>query len=254
MSTFTRQSKFLLLLLVLTVSQLVLGQTFRGGIAGTVQDSTGAVVSGAKITLNGTDTGSTRQTVSTSAGDYSFQDLPLGNYTIAVDASGFTPMKIDQIVVRPGQVYSLDIKVSVAASTQQVEVNAAAVSLDTVSSTNNAVVNEKAVANIPLNGRDFTQLIKIVPGYNGAGSINGARTNQNNYQIDGADNNDIWQNGAAANQSGVNGIAGVTLPIDAIDQFNVQSNGNAEAGRNAGSLISLAIKTGTNQFHGSGYY
>lgn len=132
--------------------------------------------------------------------------------------------------------------------------NAAAVVLDTVSSTNNSVVNEKAVANIPLNGRDFTQLIKIVPGYNGAGSINGARTKQNNYQIDGADNNDIWQNGAAANQSGVNGIAGVTLPIDAIDQFNVQSKGNADAGRNAGSLISLAIKSGTNKFHGSGYY
>ena len=107
---------------------------------------------------------------------------------------------------------------------------------------------------MPLNGRDFTQLVKIVPGYNGAGSINGARTNQNNYQIDGADNNDIWQNGAAANQAGVNGIAGVTLPVDAIDQFNVQSNGNAEAGRNSGSLISLAIKTGTNGFHGTAYY
>lgn len=247
--------KVLFLLLALSLApQGVWAQTFRGGIAGTVEDSTGAVVSGAKITLNGTDTGSTRQTVSTSSGDYSFQDLALGNYAIAVDASGFTAMKIDKIAVRPGQVYSLDIKVQVASSVQQVEVNAAAVSLDTVSSTNNAVVNEKAVANIPLNGRDFTQLIKIVPGYNGAGSINGARTNQNNYQIDGADNNDIWQNGAAANQGGVNGIAGVTLPIDAIDQFNVQSNGNAEAGRNAGSLISLAIKTGTNQFHGSGYY
>ena len=229
-------------------------QTYRGGIAGIVEDSSGAAVPNAKIVLTGTETGYQRTMQSTNAGDYSFQDLPLGLYSVEVQGAGFQATKIDKIAVRPGQVYSLDIKLGVATSSEQVEVSAAAISLDTVSSTNNSVVNEKAVANIPLNGRDFTQLIKIVPGYNGAGSINGARTNQNNYQIDGADNNDIWQNGAAANQSGVNGIAGVTLPIDAIDQFNVQSNGNAEAGRNAGSLISLAIKTGTNRFHGTGYY
>lgn len=249
-----RPLKLTLLVLLMTMTQLITAQTFRGGIAGTVQDQSGAVVDGAKITLTGIDTGSTRETVSASGGVYSFTDLPLGNYNVAVDAQGFAMTRIDRIAVRPGQVYGLEIKMSLASSTQLVEVNAAAITLDTVSSTNNSVVNDKAVANIPLNGRDFTQLIKIVPGYNGAGSINGARTNQNNYQIDGADNNDIWQNGAAANQGGVNGIAGVTLPVDAIDQFNVQSNGNAEAGRNAGSLISLAIKTGTNRLHGSAYY
>ena len=109
--------------------------------------------------------------------------------------------------------------VSVATSNEQVEVNAAAVALDTVSSTNNAVVNDKAVANIPLNGRDFTQLIKIIAGLQRRGLTNGARTNQNNWQIDGADNNDLFHNSAGANQGGVSGIAGVTLPIDAIDQF-----------------------------------
>lgn len=254
MNTFSRHPVLAFLVLILAASHTLSAQTYRGGIAGTVQDGTGAVVSKAKIVLTGTDTGLTREMESTSAGDYSFQDLPLGLYSIEVQGAGFQSTKIDKISVRPGQVYSLEIKLRVASSTDQVEVNAAALSLDTVSSTNNNVVNEKAVANIPLNGRDFTQLIKIVPGVNGAGSINGARTNQNNYQIDGADNNDIWQNSAAANQSGVNGIAGVTLPIDAIDQFNVQSNGNAEAGRNAGSLISLALKTGTNKLHGTGYY
>ncbi len=254
MSTLTRQSKFILLLLVLSVAQLVLGQTFRGGIAGTVQDSSGAVVSGAKISLTGTETGLKKEAVSTSSGDYSFSDLPIGLYNIVVETPGFATQKIAGIKVTVGQIYSLDIKVSVATSSQEVEVNAAAVTLDTVSSTTNSVVGDKAVANIPLNGRDFTQLVKIVPGYNGAGSLNGTRTNQNNWQIDGADNNDIWQNGAAANQGGVGSIAGVTIPIDAIDQFTVQSQGNAEAGRNAGGLISLAIKTGTNNFHGSAYY
>ncbi len=238
----------------LLVTAAGLAQTFRGGIAGTVQDGTGATVSNAKIVLLGSDTGYTRETISSGSGDYSFQDVPLGTYSVAVTTSGFSPAKIDKIIVRPGQIYALPIKLGVAASTETVEVNAAAVSLDTVSSTNNAVVGEKAVENIPLNGRDFTQLVKIVPGYNGANSLNGTRTNQNNWQIDGADNNDIWQNGAAANQGGVGSIAGVTIPIDAIDQFTVQTQTNAEVGRNGGGLISLAIKSGTNHVHGSGHY
>jgi len=254
MNTFPRRFILVVLTLILAATHTLTAQTFRGGIAGGVQDSTGAAVSNASITLTDPDTGTRREMKSTSSGDYSFQDLPLGSYSIEVTGVGFQLTRIDKIVVRPGQVYSLDIKLSVASSTQQVEVNAAALSLDTVSSTNNNVINEKAVSEIPLNGRDFTQLIKITPGYNGAGSLNGTRTNQNNYQIDGADDNDIWQNASAANQGGVGSIAGVTLPIDSIDQFTVQSQGNAEAGRNGGGLISLAIKSGTNTIHGTAYY
>lgn len=242
------------LVLVSAMTPFLTAQTFRGGIAGTVQDASGAAVPNAQISLLGTETGFKRDMVSTNSGDYSFQDLPLGDYTINVTASGFAPRKVEHIAVRPGQVYSLDIKLGIASTNEMVEVNAAAVSLDTVSSTNNAVVNDKAVANIPLNGRDFTQLVKVVPGYNGAGSLNGSRTNQLNWQIDGADNNDIWQNSTAANQGGVGSIAGVTIPIDSIDQFTVQSQGNAEAGRNGGGLVSLAIKSGTNTIHGSAYY
>ena len=90
----------------------------------------------------------------------------------------------------------------------------------------------RAVQNVPLNGRDFTQLVRLQPGVNGAGSVNGARIAQNNWQIDGTDNNDLWHNSAAVNQGGVSGVAGTLLPIEAIDQFSVQSNANAEAGRN----------------------
>jgi hypothetical protein len=253
MRLFARHFHLTVIALSLILSGVASAQTYRGGIAGNVQDATGAVVGHAKVMLTGTDTGYQRAMESTGSGAYSFQDLPVGVYSIKVEGSGFQPTTIDKISVQPGQVYALDIKLGVS-STEHVEVNAAAVSIDTVSSTNNNVVPDTAVVNIPLNGRDFTQLIKITPGYNGAGSLNGTRTNQNNYQIDGADNNDIWQNGAAANQGGVGSIAGVTIPIDAIDQFTVQSQANAESGRNGGGLISLAIKTGTNNFHGSAYY
>ena len=249
-----RALQMLLILLPLVLVKAVPAQTFRGGIAGTVHDKSGALVANAAISLTATGTGFTRETVSTSSGAYSFEDLPLGDYSVLAKAAGFAPTKTDKIAVRPGQVYSLDISLSVATSSELVEVSAAAVTLDTESTTNNAVVNEQAVANIPLNGRDFTQLVKIVPGYNGASSLNGTRTNQNNWQIDGADDNDIWQNNTASNQGGVAGIAGVTIPIDSIDQFTVQTQGNAEVGRNGGGLISLAIKSGTNSFHGTSYY
>ena len=246
---------WLSLFLLLISSPLPFAQTFRGGIAGAVTDASGAVVPGANITLLNPETGLTRDTVTTGGGDYAFQDLPLGNhYTLTVSAAGFQSTKISDIAVHPGQVYSLAVKLNVASSTQTVEVNAADLALDTVSSTNTGVVPDKAVQNIPLNGRDFTQLLKIVPGYNGYGSLNGTRTNQNNWQIDGADNNDLWQNAQAANQGGVSGIAGVTLPIDAIDQFSVQTQGNAEVGRNGGGLINMVVRAGTNNFHGSAYY
>lgn len=252
---YLHKSRLWFLLLLLLSTPLFFGQTFRGGIAGSVTDTSGAVVPGVKITLLNPETGLVRDTISTGGGDYAFQDLPLGNhYVITVNAAGFQSTRITEIAVHPGQVYSLPIKLTVASTTQTVEVNAADLALDTVSSTNAGVVPDKAVQNIPLNGRDFTQLLKIVPGYNGYGSLNGTRTNQNNWQIDGADNNDLWHNSQAANQGGVSGIAGVTLPIDAIDQFSVQTQGNAEVGRNGGGLINMVVRSGTNNFHGSAYY
>ncbi len=247
-------SRLLVPLCLLPLCSVLPAQTFRGGISGVVTDSSGAVVANAKLTIFDADTGFTRQSISTSSGGFAFQDIPLGRYTLAVEATGFSTSKTENIAVRPGQVYSLNVVLKIKSMVQQVEVNAAAIALDTQSSTDNAVVNDAAVQNIPLNGRDFTQLLKTVPGFNGSGSLNGARTNQMNWQIDGADNNDLWQNTDAANQGGVGGIAGVLIPVEAIDQFTVQTEGNAEDGRNGGGLISLAIKSGTNALHGSAYY
>lgn len=254
MKSLSRYIYLVLLVLVSAMTPFLGAQTFRGGIAGTVQDASGAAVPGAKVLLTGTDTGFKREMVATDSGAFSFQDIPLGSYAIEVSSQGFATKKVDKIVVGAGQVYALDVKLGVASAVEQVDVNADAVAVDTLSTTNTAVVPGQAVANIPLNGRDFTQLIKITPGVNGAGSLNGARTNQNNWQIDGVDNNDLWQNAQGANQGGVSGVAGVTLPIEAIDQFSVQSQGNAEVGRNGGGLINMVVKSGTNKFHGSAYY
>ena len=119
------------------------------------------------------------------------------------------------------------------------EVMANALALDTTSTTQTAGVGGKALQDTPLNGRDFTQLIILAPGFansgaGGYGSLNGTRANQINWQIDGIDNNDLWHNIPAVNQGGVSGIAGIILPIDAVDQFSAQTQAAPESGRNPG--------------------
>ena len=249
----------LLVCAVLLALPAGLAQTFRGGVNGTVVDNTGAVVSGAAVTLVNVDTAAKNTTVSSSAGEFLFQDLPLGTYSVTVAAQGFATAKYDKISVSAGQIYTLPVKLAVSSSTETVEVNAAAIALDTTTVTQTTVLSAEEVANMPLNGRDFTQMIGLTPGYagysvGGYGSLNGTRANQMNWQIDGVDNNDLWHNIPAVNQGGVSGIAGIILPIDAVDQFSAQTQAGPEGGRNPGGTINLTLKAGTNSLHGSVYY
>ena len=235
------------------------GQTFRGGINGTVTDQSGAVVPGATVEATETATNSIHKTVSSSAGEFSFQDLPLGPYTVSVEATGFKGEKITAVPVTAGVVYTLPVKLSIAAAGETVEVNASGLALDTTSTTQTTDIPEVTVQDIPLNGRDFTQLIGMSPGFagyalGGFGSVNGTRGNQVNWQIDGSDNNDWWHNIPAVNQGGVENIAGVTLPIDSIAEFSLQTQSSAEVGRNPGGSVNLVTKSGTNTPHGSIYY
>ena len=234
-------------------------QTFRGGINGAVTDGTGATVAGASVTATDVATGVKTSGVSSSSGDFLFQDLPLGEYSVTVMARGFANTKVDHVNVSAGVTYTLPVKLQVSATAETVEVSAASLSLDTTTTTQTSVLDAKTVADIPLNGRDFTQMVNLTPGYAGSGaggfgSMNGTRANQMNWQIDGVDNNDLWHNIPAVNQGGVSGIAGIILPIDAVDQFSAQTQSAPEAGRNPGGTINLSLKSGTNQLHGTAYY
>lgn len=237
----------------------VQAQIFRGSIAGSVTDNSGAAIAGAQVTAMETATGAEHKAPSSGAGEYSFSDLPLGAYTVTVTAQGFGTVKVDKVPVSAGVVYSLPLKLDVAQAAETVEVSAASLTLDTESTTQTTVLPNKTVQDTPLNGRDYTQLISVSPGYggysgNGFGSVNGSRANQVNWQIDGSDNNDLWHNIPAVNQSGVSGIAGVTLPIDSVEQFSQQTESSAEAGRNVGGTVNVVTKSGTNQIHGTAYY
>ncbi len=249
-----RWNSWALIVVLAFCSSWAKAQTFRGSINGTVTDISGAAIAGAAVKAVNTGTGLTRDTVSSSAGEFSFQDLPLGPYQVTVAHPGFESRKVEGINVEVSTIVSVPIKLGVASQAATVEVAASNVNIETTSVTLGSVIPTKAVQDMPLNGRDFTQLVKLAPGVNGAGSINGTRTSQNNWQIDGADNNDLWHNSAAVNQGGVSGVAGTLLPIDAIDQFSVTSNGTAEFGRNGGGAINMVIKSGTNALHGSLYY
>lgn len=234
-------------------------QTFRGGINGSVTDPSGAVVAGATVEAVAVDTGVSHQTITSSAGEFIFQDLPLGTYKVTVTASGFKTSVVSGIPVKAGALYTLPVKLGVASTGETVEVSASGLALDTTTATQVTSIPEQTVQNIPLNGRDFTQMIGLAPGFagyslGGYGSVNGTRANQVNWQIDGSDNNDWWHNIPAVNQGGVENIAGVTLPIDSIEEFSLQTQSSTEVGRNPGGTVNLVTKSGTNQLHGSIYY
>src|SRR6266581_3737487 len=249
----------LAILVVLSLAVAINGQTFRGAINGTVTDPSGGVVPNAQVKATESTTGIDHTTVTTSEGQFSFQDIPLGFYKITVTATGFPTYTVDKVEVVAGTIYTLQVKLRLQQQATTVEVSAAALVLDTSTQTQTMTINSDVVQNVPLNGRDFTQLISVEPGFGGYnvggfGSLNGTRPNQINWQIDGVDNNDFWHNIPAVNQGGVSGIAGVVLPIDSIDEFSAQTQSGSEAGRNAGGTVNLVVKSGSNTLHGSLYY
>ncbi len=249
-------SRLTLLVLALCFSLAsVFGQTFRGAISGNVQDASGAAVPDTSVKVVNDATGYSREATTGANGDFNFPDLPLGFYTLTFTKSGFQTTKVDKVEVAVSRVTNLPVKLAISSQATTVEISATAAAIETTSTTLANVVNPQMVQDMPMNGRDFRQMLKMAPGVNPINnSVNGMRTSGNNYQIDGADNNDAFHNTSAVNQGGVAGIAGTLLPVEAIDQFAIATNASAEQGRNGGSNVNLVIKSGTNELHGSAYY
>ncbi len=234
----------LTILVVLSFAAAADAQTFRGAINGTVTDPSGAVVPNAAVKATENSTGIDHNTVTTTDGAFSFQDIPLGFYKVAITASGFPVYTVDKVEVVAGTIYTLNVQLKMGGGTTTVEVSAAALSLDTSTPTQTMTIGEAVMDAVPIAGRDFTQLIGVQPGaggvnVNGFVSVNGARANQLDWQIDGVDNNDFWHNLPAVNQGGVAGIAGIILPMDSISEFSSQTQSGSEAGRSAGGTVNV---------------
>ncbi len=231
-----------MLALFLLVSLPSLAQTFRGSINGAITDPSGAVVAGAKVTATDVATAVVQNTVSSGAGEFSFNDLPVDTYTIQVEAQGFQRVEVTGVQVLAGKVYTLPVRLTVAQQATIVEVSANALSLDTTTVVQTTSIEGKSLQDVPLNGRDFTQLMGssvAFSGYNNSGSVNGMRNNQLNYTINGTDNNDLYLNVNAVNQGGISGIAGVVYPIEALDEYSLQTTGNSESGRSPGGNLNI---------------
>ena len=154
-------------------------------------DASGAVVPGATVEAVDTATGVSHKTITSSAGEYSFQDMPLGAYNVTASRRpDFKDGGVSSVPVTAGVIYTLPVKLAVAATGETVEVSASGLALDTTTATQTTDIPETTVQDIPLNGRDFTQMIGLAPGFagyslGGYGSVNGTRANQVNWQIDG---------------------------------------------------------------------
>src|SRR5258706_2175420 len=176
---------FLAVVMILTLGVAANAQTFRGAINGTVTDPSGGSVPNATVKATETATGIDHATVTTSDGAFAFQDMPLGLYKVTVTATGFPAYTVDKVEVVAGQIYTLQVKLKLEQQATTVEVSAAALVLDTTTQTQTMTIPDNVVQNIPLNGRDFTQMIGVAPGFGGYylggfGSLNGTRPNQIN--------------------------------------------------------------------------
>lgn len=228
-------------------------------ISGTVTDQTGAVIAGAQVTLVDTGTGEQRSAVTSTAGFYSIPSVETGTYDITVRANGFRASSQHGLRVNVGQALGLNFHLQVGASNQTITVAAAAAHLQTNSATVSDVIGGSQIQSIAVNGRNFNQLALLVPGastppntgYSGIShlsvnslSFNGMRAASNMWMIDGV-NDSI---------PGSKGSLDVSPALDAIAQFQVAtSNYTADVGQAGGAAISVRLKSGTNQFHGTGY-
>ncbi len=226
-----------------------LGQTSAGRITGSVLDSSGAMVPNAKIVARNSDTGVEYPSASNGEGSYMLYPLPPGIYTVTVEASGFRTDRIEGVQVEVGSILRRDVRLEVAATRQEaVVVSEASAPLVTESPAVASGVEREQIENLPLNSRDFNQLVLLAPGAaesgDGSGNpaINGNRSYGNDYTIDGASNSDPFLSGSAASVS-----------VDLIREFKVTSGVAAAEYGQGGAQVRLVTRSGSNRFHGSAF-
>jgi len=251
--------------ILLLLPSLLLAQSFRGSIRGKVVDPSGSVIVGAQITARNVATGQVREGVTGEDGAYVLAELPAGEYAVTAKAAGLSP-QVQNVIVKVGLDTTADFGLQLQKQTEEVTVITTTPIVDSTRDVLGEVVDQKQVTDLPLNGRDFGKLVALVPGATvepagvaavqdgfGQFSINGNRDRSNNYTLDGTDNNDPFFNNSALNQTGIGGAPASLLPIDAIQEFNLESQFPSEYGRNSGAVINIITRSGTNQFHGTAF-
>jgi outer membrane receptor protein involved in Fe transport len=254
------------LLVVMVLVAAAVGQSFRGGIVGTVTDATGASVADAKVIATDTGTGLVRESATDADGNYSFTELPLGIYTVTATKQGFRTQLATNIQVAVEGPQRANLTLTPGRVEEKVEVQADVPLVETTSDTLGGTIQAEQFKDLPVNGRDFMKMLTAVPGANadpssvndspgsfGVFSVNGNRGRSNNFLLDGTDMNDGFRNDNAINEGGVFGIPATLLPVDAIEEMAILNNTEAEYGRNSGSIVNIVTKSGSNNLHGSAF-
>jgi hypothetical protein len=254
-----------LLAMLALCAGIVWAQGGTGELTGVLSDPTGAVVSGAEVTLTNDATGDKRTTATTDAGIYRFSALPVvGSYTLETAPKGFKAVKVANIVISVGATTTRDIKAEVGASTEQVTVEAGAQLIQTEDAAVSQLIDRRVWEQMPLEARNPNDFVNLVAGavpeqiaggtFRGA-AVNGTRTGTGNFMVEGVDNNEQGQGGVslcgtACGQGGAN----TSISPDAIQEYRVISHDfNAEYGKAGGFVTDTVLKSGTNQWHGSLY-
>src|SRR5438034_2940856 len=228
-----------------------------GAIEGTITDESGAVLPGVNVTIRNTGTGIVRDTHTDAAGVFRAPLLPVGTYEVTAALTGFATTKRPSLVLNIGSVLSIDVALKVAATQEEVTVTAEAPVIETARTQQSSTVNERAVSNLPVNGRNFIDFVLTTPGVTRdtrAGDISfaGQRGTLNSVVIDGADNNNTFF-GQSLGRTG-SGRAPYQFSQDAVQEFQVNRNAySAEFGRAGGAVVNVVTKSGTNDFHGSAF-
>jgi len=255
----SRLVRMLVLLSMIWVSAGVLAQD-TASVTGTVTDPSGAAVPNAQVSVVNAEKGVTRTATTNGSGDYLFAALPIGSYNLIVAGQGFKKYEAKGVILRVGQKARADVSLQVGATKEEITVEGASVAqVETQSSDLTGTVTGKEINQLELNGRNFAQLVTLVPGVsnqsgqdeglvgvqgNVSFSVNGGRTEYNNWELDGGDNLD----------NGSNTSMNVYPSLDAIAEFKVlTSNYGAQYGRNGSGTVEVETKSGTNQFHGDAY-
>src|SRR5712671_3625380 len=248
------------LLIALAFASFAFAQTGTTSLHGTVTDKSGATVAGANVSLDNSQQGLHRVTVTGSGGEYEFQALQPGTYVLTIQAAGFRKYEQRNLQLLVNLPATTNVGLEVGTASEVVEVSAQGETLNTTDASLGSAFNENQVKQLPLEGRNVPDLLTLQAGvtYTGnrsdvnrdidtrSGAVNGARSDQSNVTLDGVDVNDQVQGSAFTS------VLPVTL--DSVQEFRVTTtNYNADQGRSSGAQVSLVTKSGTNNFHGSLY-
>src|SRR5713226_8675820 len=235
-------------------------QTTTGRILGTVTDQSGASLPGASLTILDVERGTTRALSTDEAGDYLAPDLIPGTYKVRAEAEGFKTVERVNLELEVAKDLRIDFTLPTGQVSETVVVNEEVPLLDTTSATLGGTLSNRQINDLPLNGRNYENLLQLRPGvvrYPGGGfsttSANGLRAEDNAYLVEGLFNSEPFSGQSIINGAGIAGDSATILPIDSIQEFNVQQSPSAEYGWKPGTIVNVGLKSGTNHIHGSAY-